>query len=190
MLEKKDPFARKCNEVDCPPCESIGDEVRKTSKCRVDNVTYRGTCKTCEVEGKHRCYDGETARNLHIRSKEHINDFMKNYEKSWMLKHVIKEHDGIKENVKFTWKVMKKHTKPLERQVSEAVNINNKNENENLNSRNEFNYHSVKKINLIKEKNSMFNCNVCGALFNNREELEKHSVMFHMRIKSIETEVY
>ena len=100
-----------------------------------------------------------------------------------MLKHVIKEHDGIKENVKFTWKVMKKHTKPLKRQVSEAVNINNKNENENLNSKNEFNYHSVKKINLIKEKNSMFNCNACGALFNSQEELRKHSVMFHMKMK-------
>ena len=179
LLEKKDPFAKKCNEIDCPPCESLGDEVRKTSKCRVDNVTYRGTCKTCEVEGKHRYYDGETARNLHIRSKEHINDFMKNYEKSWMLKHVIKEHDGIKENVKFTWKVVKKHMKPLERQVSEAVNISNKKDGETLNSKSEFNHQTIRRISLDGRPQKKFTCNTCGSMVKQHQELKEHMIMFH-----------
>ena len=73
LFERKNPFEVNCNEEDCPPCETI-DDPNKLSKCRMENVSYQAKCLTCELVGKNRIYDGETARNLHIRSKEHLYD--------------------------------------------------------------------------------------------------------------------
>ena len=179
LFERKNPFANNCNDKECPPCENIDKE--KLSKCRTNNVTYQGICKTCENKGKVRIYDGETARNLHIRSKEHVKDLKRNNENSWMLKHINDEHDGKKDDVKFTWKVLKKHFKPLERQVNEAVNINKKTDDENLNSKNEFNFQTVKRIKL--DKDPKVDCKVCGALFKNKNEMNDHMKLFHERIK-------
>ena len=181
LIVKKDPFAINCNEDECPPCGSINPKNSKLSKCRTNNVTYQGICKTCNEKGKIRIYDGETARNLHIRSKEHMNDFKKGNDKSWMIKHVNEEHDGNKDDVKFTWKVKKKHFRPLERQVYEAVNINNKASEENLNSKHEFNYQTVKRINL--ENNPKLDCKVCGSMLKTKSELNDHMKLFHERLK-------
>ena len=68
--------------------------------------------------------------------------------------------------VKFTGKVLKKHFKPLERQVNEAVNINKKADDENLNSKNEFNFQTVNRIKL--DKNPKLDCKVCGTLVRNK----------------------
>ena len=83
-------------------------------------------CRTCETVGKLRCYTGETSRNLHVRSKEHIKDMELNNKNSWMLKHINEEHDGIKGNVKCSWKVLRKHSKPLQRQLLEAIRMKRK----------------------------------------------------------------
>ena len=107
-----------------PPCSAI-----------LFRIMHPGKCETCDKEGEVRVYDGETARNLNIRSKEHIKDFKNNYETSFMLKHVNKEHNGHKEHVKFPFKVLRKHKKPLERQLDEAVNMNRKKPAENLNTK-------------------------------------------------------
>ena len=104
LMKKKDPFAENCSGNDCPPCENLQTE-GKISRCKIDNVTYQGICKTCGDEGKVRIYDGETARNLHVRSKEHINEYNRNNENNWMIKHVNNDHEGKKENVQFIWKV-------------------------------------------------------------------------------------
>ena len=58
---------------------------------------------------------------------------------TWMLKHINEEHDGLKENVKFSWRVIRKHSKPLQRQLHEAIRIKNKKDKENLNTKFEFN---------------------------------------------------
>ena len=57
-----------------PPCSAI-----------LFRIMHPGKCETCDKEGEVRVYDGETARNLNIRSKEHIKDFKNNYETSFML---------------------------------------------------------------------------------------------------------
>ena len=41
-----------------------------------------------------RLYHGETARNLHVRSKENCNAYKNMTEKSFMNEHVIDEHEG------------------------------------------------------------------------------------------------
>ena len=55
-----------------------------------------------------------------------------------MKKHIDKDHEGNVEGVKFTWKVLMKHRKPLRRQLHEAVNIDNKSPGEKLSSKRNF----------------------------------------------------
>ena len=178
LTKKKDPFAENCSGNDCPPCENLQTE-GKISRCKIDNVTYQGICKTCGDEGKVRIYDGETARNLHVRSKEHINEYNRNNENNWMIKHVNNDHEGKKENVQFIWKVLKKHRKPLERQISEAVNISKKKEDENLNSKSEFNHQTIKRISLDGKNKMKIHCKTCGSLFDHKEKMKEHIEMFH-----------
>ena len=110
-LEQKNPFARNC-ENDCPPCENMGDNVNKLSNCKINNICYEATCENCKTLGLKRTYTGETARNLHTRSKEHYADMISN-RKSWMRKHIEDEHPNNKDEVKFSWKIIKKDEKPL-----------------------------------------------------------------------------
>ena len=97
-----------------------------------------------------------------------------------MFKHVNDEHCGECDEVKFSWKVLKKHKKPLQRQIHEAVNISKKGQYENLNSKSEFNYQSVERLSLNKPKFSM-TCKICGQLHRNKQEVENHEEKFHNR---------
>ena len=186
LVGRKDPFKKNCTDNGCPPCESLDAKNAKVSNCKLDNVTYKGICKTCELQGKVRVYDGETARNLHVRSKEHISQYDNNNKNSWMLKHVNNEHNGEKDNVEFKWKVVRKHNKPLERQVSEAVNIDMKKEEENLNSKSEFNHQSLRRLCIDRKRESLFDCKTCGALFENIGDVNEHTKMFHAKYKCIQ----
>ena len=181
LFEKKNPFAQNCDNNACPPCESIKPEQSKLSMCKVNNVCYECKCETCEKEGKIRTYTGETSRNLHVRSKEHQKDCEQKNKNSWMLKHIMLEHGGQKEGVKFSWRVLRKHDKPLQRQLHEAVRINNKSEDENLNSKSEYNGQRINRISLSSNR-TQFNCDTCGHGFNSYIEKDRHTRKFHMRI--------
>ena len=70
---------------------------------------------------------------------------------SWMLKHIKNEHGGKKEEVKFSWKVIQKHPKPLPRQLQEAVRLKNRPDEQNLNSKSEYLGRRIKRIVLDKK---------------------------------------
>ena len=108
-----------------------------------DNITYQAKCNKCDAEGKKKVYDGESARNLHTRSKEHVEAFKRKDPNNFMYKHSVSEHSGECDETDFSWKVLSKHRKTLHRQISEAVNISSKLPCENLNSKSEFNGQSV-----------------------------------------------
>ena len=99
-----------------------------------------------------------------------------------MYKHAKKEHSENVENVKFDWKVRKTFKKPLKRQLYEAKCIDSLSEEQSLNSKDEFNGQTLRKLELAK-KDKQFNCKVCGKLFNNKEDMRVHFKMFHERIK-------
>ena len=184
LLEKRNPFATNCKSQDCPPCESANPNTNELSHCMVNNVCYEVKCKTCDHQGKLRTYTGETTRNLHVRSKEHLNSLKTNDQNSWMVKHISREHEGNKAGVEFSWKVVRKHNKPLQRQLHEAVRIKNKEENENLNSKSEYLGQRIKRICLDKQEEKFnFNCNTCCRKFIFRHEVTKHNEIFHKRVK-------
>ena len=174
LFKSKNPSKRSCKE-----CAKSGADENLQSNCKTNNVVYQGKCDTCEEKGNTRVYDGETARNLHVRSKEHFADFKNKNQRSWMWKHVEKEHEENTEEVKFSFKVLKKHNKPLQRQIHEAVNISKKKPQENLNSKNEFNYNTNTRLNLEQKKRNAFNCKTCGAMFDTKNIVRQHEDKFH-----------
>ena len=97
-----------------------------------------------------------------------------------MLKHVNTEHGGQCENIKFAWKVLRKHNKPLQRQLHEAVNISKKDPFKHLNSKSEFNSQSVERLTLNGSKFTI-NCKICGQLSRTRYEVQNHEDKFHNR---------
>ena len=108
-------------------------------------------------------YHGETAQNLYTRSKEHYNAFNNKSEKSFMHKHVEKEHGDNDENITFSWKVIGQFRKPLARQLCEAVHIDNKSAESNLNSKAEYYRHSTKRI-TIQSDELNHQCGFCSKL--------------------------
>ena len=84
-----------------------------------------------------------------------------------------------KDVVEFAWKVMRKHKKLVERQLSEAVNINQKPSNENLNSKSEFIGQWLRMVDLERQ----YNCNTCGAIFSSTNEMNIHVKKFHEQVK-------
>ena len=64
---------------------------------------------------------------------------------------------------KLTWKVLRKHKKPLQRQLHEAINIDKKSPIENLNSKNEFNGQSVKRLAIVNS-NIILDCKIWGQI--------------------------
>ena len=175
LVQRKDPFNSQCDGKNCKPCENKGND--KPSNCRTQNVTYSAKCKTCENEGRNRIYYGETCRNIHTRSGEHYKDFENKSKHSWMLKHHQNEHSNLKsDDCEYEWKVMAKFRKPMQRQLSEAINIENTKSNELLNLKNEYFKNSIKGVELSCKQCI---CKYCSRAFEDKNELMKHIEYIH-----------
>ena len=93
-------------------------------------------------------YIGETAKSAFERGENHLYD-RKNLDLgSHMLKHSIEHHGGADPNdVTFHMKVLKFHKSSFERQIDEAVKIQQNNKKCNiLNSKSEFNRSSIPRL--------------------------------------------
>ena len=64
-----------------------------------------------------------------------MKDYWKGCENSFIRKHMLKEHHDKVHEARFEWKVLRKFDKPLQRQLTEAINIESKSAAENLNSK-------------------------------------------------------
>ena len=99
-----------------------------------------------------------------------------------MLKHIQKEHkDEKSHDISFKWTVSSKFIKPLERQMTEAVNIAKAPPDESLNSKGEYNSHSIKRFKFQSETQD-FQCFECSRKFKHKDELKQHFDVNHVRI--------
>ena len=97
------------------------------------------------LEDKSSCYFGETGKNMHCRSKEHVSKFNSKVqatrEESAFYKHMETKHGGIQPNQTFgdlfDIKVLKAYKKPFTRNAEEGTYIANHN-GELLNSKSEW----------------------------------------------------
>ena len=179
LVERRNPFEAKCKKNECPVCDNSD---KPKTNCMTNNVCYEAKCKTCEQKGKNYHYTGETARNLHKRSKEHVKGLESNKKDNWMVRHIEKEHKDNEKEVKFTWRVLRKHNKALQRQLHEAVAIANKSDEENLNSKYEYFGQRIKRLNLDK-KEKVVSCRVCGMDFQSTSSEREHWRKFHENVK-------
>ena len=119
------------------------------------------TCKTCETEGIKKVYYGETSRNLHERSKEHCKDCGNNNKLSWMRKHIREDHEDKCSKCDFSWKVIGTFKKPMLRQLSEAIHINNTEKKSLMNLKNEYFKNSIESMKIANQKEEI-QCDQCG----------------------------
>ena len=86
---------------------------------------------------------GETCRTLHARGAEHIDNYIKEKETSFMWRHVKEKHRGVivSETKDFKFSVIESHRDSLNRVLGEAVHIQVMTADPkmlSLNSRNEY----------------------------------------------------
>ena len=139
------------------------------------NVSYMAACKTCEAEGIKKVYYGETSRNLHVRSKEHYKDCGNKNKLSWMRKHIREDHEDKCSKCDFSWKVIGSFKKPMLRQLSEAIHINNTEKKSLMNLKNEYFKNSIESMKIANQKEEI-QCDQCG-----RHMIDKRSLMGHMK---------
>ena len=110
--------------------------------CLTSDVTYKITCPACgtppvPVKPIKTAYKGETGRMAKTRAEEHMKKLQKKDEESALWQHAKQYHAGIvpKYDFKITGSYIKK---PLQRQLMEAVQIENGDTDLLLNSKNEW----------------------------------------------------
>ena len=102
-------------------------------------VVYSIVCVLCEEEGKGSFYFGESGKNCFERGKKHLDDFNASVSSHCMTIHAKVHHPDVAKNeLKFRMIPLRRNTKPLERQISEALLIANSNADILLNSGSEW----------------------------------------------------
>ena len=146
------------NGIGAEPSRQYGNkgmvkEIYTDMKEKIDGKERRMEKKEFKVK-----YVGESSRSLYERSKEHREDYKNLSESSHMLKHYLACHKDIKrEELEFGVRVRRKYVKAFERQVGEAIAI----EQEQLkgtvllNSKSEFNRCSVPRLTLGTYKDNI-----------------------------------
>ena len=152
MLVKSDPFnGNVCSDKKCLPNSNADNKIN----CRRNCICYKITCLICLKDGKSgdmsTCYYGESGKNMHCRSKEHLSKFNSKTEhirsESAFYKHLLNTHGG-KDNNKtfsdyFSIEILKAYNKPFTKCVEEGTLIAN-HQGDLLNSKSE--WHQAKVI--------------------------------------------
>ena len=156
-LVNTDPFnGNQCTDVKCEPKKNSKNKI----SCRRKGVCYRVSCLSCLRAGRQAdvtaylecaCYYGESAKNMHCRSKEHVSKFNNKSEKIWaesaFYKHLLSTHGGKSDELNFSdyfeIQILKAYIKPFTRLVEEGTYITS-HKGELLNSKNE--WHQAKLV--------------------------------------------
>ena len=165
LLTSSNPWkGSDCHRENCLPCNTKIKTGKSLSQdCKKRNVVYETWCMTCQHIDEERIreehedddkslkeklrtmklhkYYGESARSSFERGWEHVNDLARLSSHSHMLKHLVMYHEGADfSEVVFGMKVVRFARSSFERQLQEAVLIDQQRDQHNLlNSRSEFN---------------------------------------------------
>jgi hypothetical protein len=122
QLWRPNPWPRRrCGRPDCFPCRG-----ERGGNCWVQGITYTLNCDTCSRARGGRevaAYKGETGRNAFDRGTEHLASLAKRSERDSVLwLHSLYHHQG-RVDVDYSMQVTGTFRKPLDRQISEKINI-------------------------------------------------------------------
>ena len=148
LLQRSDPWANSdCHRKDCFTCgSSHKSEKCEFKNCHTRSIVYETWCQTClgkkiNVESKENGkrsrepktvwsgpyyrYIGETSRSSFERGKEHEKDLEYHRTRSHLLKHAVEVHPNVDPStLDFRMKILTSHKSAFERQLREAVLIN------------------------------------------------------------------
>ena len=148
ILQKSDPFkSHTCTDTDCFTCKGHNNNT-KPSNCRKEGIIYKIQCNKCPSQ-----YIGESSRNAISRGREHLNDYKYKREHSVMLRHTKTCHpDDINNPPDFKMTVTQIYkNRPLDRQISEAIQISNLTDENRINNKQEYVCHKLAATTLIWE---------------------------------------
>ena len=142
-----------CKQVDCQACISnpgVGGGLLHQRS----GALYRGTCKLCAAVGRSTVYHGESGYNGYTRIDDHGGDIKAGNLSNAFAKHLTEDHPEatameIQTAIKF--EVLRTFEKPLERQVAEAVAIQNCKADRVLNSKAEWEQPAVERLIVTRE---------------------------------------
>ena len=125
VLAPNNPWdVQRCSDNECFPCSSTAGPVKLS--CRVPGVVYTIICVICEAAGKDAVYFGESGKNAFSRGKKHMEDYRAGVSSHCMVIHARVHHPQVQRNdLRFKMVAVKRITKPLDRQISEALMISN-----------------------------------------------------------------
>ena len=107
--------------------------------CRVPGVVYSIICVLCEADGKEAFYFGESGKNCYERGRKHLEQFNAGVQSHCMTIHARVHHGEVpKSELKLRMAPLQRRLKPLDRQISEALLINNSDADILLNSGSEW----------------------------------------------------
>ena len=135
FYRNSNPFRESCKATG--KC-MISNDPESTADCKTTNVGYSIECKLCNDRGINITYEGESARNLHLRTGEHLRDLKNKSDKSVLYKHILNKHEDEKDDVKFRTKIVGKFKSCTNRQIEESIRIRNKHPSLLMNSKSEF----------------------------------------------------
>ena len=176
VLRNSDLFRQNCtSESNCFPCKGKS----KFSFCRKSNVGYRLQCKLYKSRGIDKAYEGESGRNMFLRSREHVRQLQNKHKDSIMYKHIKEEHNDEKDLADFEMVMTNPFKTPLSRIINEGIRIKNREKNSLLNSKAEHYGSSVKRrgTELVQNK-----CNQCNFKTTSKKLLGNHRKQHHENI--------
>ena len=134
-LGNKSPWKNKGCGRDCHPCES------KEGSCRQRNITYRISCQLCLSAGVKYVYIGESHRSWWDRAQDHDRALKSMDETYATVTHHQEFHPN--ETPAFSFKVDRSHKSSLQRQIFEAILIQEEKCDNLLNKRGEWGMNSL-----------------------------------------------
>ena len=138
-LGNKAPWrAEHCGRTNCQPC------VTKPGSCRTRNLTYSITCLHCQEAGNTAKYWGESNRTWWDRSREHWNARKSNNTDYAIAKHMSNCHQGMEP--RFQFKADRSWKSALERQLGEALLIDNTPQEHLMNGKSEWGLNPIPRV--------------------------------------------
>ena len=123
--------SQECGRIPCPTCKS------SPGACKKVNAVYQISCNQCTAKGIKSQYIGETHRSIFDRMAEHFSKYANRAKDSAFTKHWRLMHQG-EDPPKFSVKVLSTHKSATERQVAEAIEIEEGRFDTLLNSKSEW----------------------------------------------------
>ena len=119
-------------------------------------MLYKGTCNTCAMQNITAVYYGETGFSAYYRGGQHDKAIRSHDLENAFAKHLHLYHPEAEgDTTMFTMKVVQSFTKPLPRQITEAVMIDKARTDVNntisLNSRAEFRQPAIPRVIVTRE---------------------------------------